>query len=399
MDGLAGGGGGGQLTTNRRFASLAMRGCKANSWLDGDAAAISWSARGAERRSSEIAGLADLVSKMTPAAPAPSPDALRIGRLDRVLDQLGEQRVAISHHGLSVSELADRVARLEAGAAADAAVLAPLRELDVPAELAALCAAVEALQRDVAATARHAAEARVAGELRLQAAEARAAAAEVALRQVEAGAAGAAAEQAAALDELRGATKGMLSEVVRRIAEQFDAVQGALEAAIAERAGERAEAAAAAAETGAALGRHEVGLAATAGAADAARALRADLDALAAAAAAAEARAAAGAAAEAEAAAAWRAGLEARLAELGARFDRYRSYVARLRREVGEAAAGGRAAQAALAAAIEGELGGAAGGVRALQRGAAALLAELHGAAAEAAGVEAAGGAEEDVFA
>jgi hypothetical protein len=254
---------------------------------------------------------------MTPAAP--SPDALRIGRLDRVLDQLGEQRVAISHAGLSVSELADRVARLEAGAAADAAALAPLRELDAPAELAALRAAVEALQRDAAASARHAAEARVAGELRLQAAEARAAAAEVALRQVEAGAAGAAAEQAAALDELRGATKGMLSEVVRRIAEQFDAVQGALEAAIAERAGERSEAAAAAAATAAALGRHEAGLAAAAGAADAARALRADLDALAAAAAAAEARAAAGAAAAAEAAAAWRAGLEARLAELPCR--------------------------------------------------------------------------------
>ncbi len=93
---------------------------------------------------------------MSPAAPAPSPDALRIGRLDRVLDQLGEQRVAISHHGLSVPELADRVARLEAGGAADAAALVPLRELDVPARRTSSCAARAPRQRESARTRRSA---------------------------------------------------------------------------------------------------------------------------------------------------------------------------------------------------------------------------------------------------
>lgn len=96
-------------------------------------------------------------------------------------------------------------------------------------------------------------EARIQAEKRLQQVEARQAEAERQLAALAAAVDAAAGEAAAGLDELRGATKAMLSEFVARIADQFDALQAALEEAAGARGAEAEERAAAAAATTAGL--------------------------------------------------------------------------------------------------------------------------------------------------
>jgi chromosome segregation ATPase len=92
-------------------------------------------------------------------------------------------------------------------------------------------------------------EARIQAEKRLQQVEARQAEARRQLAALGAAADAVAANATAAVEELRQATKGMLGEVISRIADQFDALQAALEEAIGGRAAEaEARAAAAAAQ-------------------------------------------------------------------------------------------------------------------------------------------------------
>jgi hypothetical protein len=89
-------------------------------------------------------------------------------------------------------------------------------------------------------------EGRIQAEKRLQQVETRQAEVERQLAALVASADATAAESAGAVEELRQATKGMLSEVIGRIADQFDALQAALEEAIGSRAAEAEDRAAAA---------------------------------------------------------------------------------------------------------------------------------------------------------
>lgn len=89
-------------------------------------------------------------------------------------------------------------------------------------------------------------EGRIQAEKRVQQLEARQAEAERQLVGLAAAVETAAGESGAALEELRQATKGMLSEVISRIADQFDALQAALDEAIGGRAADAEDRAAAA---------------------------------------------------------------------------------------------------------------------------------------------------------
>ena len=89
-------------------------------------------------------------------------------------------------------------------------------------------------------------EGRIQAEKRVQQLEARQAEAERQLVGLAAAVEASAVESGAAVEELRQATKGMLSEVISRIADQFDALQAALDEAIGGRAADAEERAAAA---------------------------------------------------------------------------------------------------------------------------------------------------------
>lgn len=96
-------------------------------------------------------------------------------------------------------------------------------------QLTALQAAVDTLQRQVASRARERDDYGAATELRVQGLEARITTAEAVLQELENKVDDAAATQASHVDELRQMTRGMLSQVINRIADQFDAVQESLE--------------------------------------------------------------------------------------------------------------------------------------------------------------------------
>ena len=167
----------------------------------------------------------------------------------------------------------------------------------------------------------------------------------------------------------------MMSQVVSRIADQFDAVQGSLEEAI---AGRDADAAHAAEE--AAVLRAQV----DARLREQGDATEASLAALGERVAAAEAglaeareREAAGAAAMQEALRSWQARMEEGAADVSAKFEQYKSYVGRLRGEVRAVREEADAVQAALVEALGRELSGLGNGVSLLQRDAAGLLGQV----------------------
>lgn len=240
------------------------------------------------------------------------------------------------------------------------------------------------MQRQAGAREREQDDVRHAHEQRLQALEQRQAAAEAALRSLEARAEAAAQAQAAELDDLGQSLRGMMSQVVTRIADQFDAVQGSLEEAIAGRDADAAraaeEAAALRAQVGARL--QEQGEVTE----TSMEALRERVDAAEAGLAAAAEREAAGAAAAAEmreALQGWQARVEGGAAEVSAKFEQYKSYVGRLRGEVKAVRDEADAVQAALVEALGRELSGLGNGVALLQRDSAGLLGQIQAGGGE----------------
>eukprot|EP00887_Chlorella_sp_A99_P005419 scaffold1.g5419.t1 len=159
-------------------------------------------------------------------------------REDSPVSVLGRDSCA---QGVSVQDLADRLSKLETTVGDELKALWPLREVDVRAELTAARSAVEKVHRQVALLGRDQEEARIAGEKRAQQLEARQAEAERRLASLAGQVEELAAEQAVVLEELQQSTKTTLSEVVGRIADQFEAVQGALDEAIGSRLAEQEE--------------------------------------------------------------------------------------------------------------------------------------------------------------
>lgn len=167
----------------------------------------------------------------------------------------------------------------------------------------------------------------------------------------------------------------MMSQVVSRIADQFDAVQGSLDEAIAGRDADVARAA----EDAAALRvevyarmreQDEAAESSISG-------LGERLDAAEAGLAEAREREAAGAAAMREALQSWQTRMEEGAADVSAKFEQYKSYVGRLRGEVRAVREEADAVQAALVEALGRELSGLGDGVSLLQRDAAGLLGQV----------------------
>ena len=278
------------------------------------------------------------------------------------------------------------------------------QELNISGQLAGLNGAIEKLQRQATARARDQEDARLEQELRMQQLEERQSATEASLRQFEQHIDSVLDQQTAELDELRQAMRSMLSEVVSRIADQFDAVQSSLEEAIAGRAADRAEqfeaidetrrwteaqttlfkqeisetirtqyhAASTTAEqhaaalstltqrlalTDAAVGDHSVRLTGVEEAQGAA-----------------ESREIKGSQLLQEALTLWQQGMEERLGSSASKFDEYKLYVVRLRKEIRQLQQENSLTQTALVEALTRELGGVGRGVALLQSDAAGLL-------------------------
>lgn len=272
-----------------------------------------------------------------------------------------------------------------------------LQEMDISGQLASLHSAIDKLQRQANSRAQEQEDARVEHELRLQQLEQRQAAAEATLRQMQEQIDEALSQQAAEFDELRQAMRGMMSQVVGRIADQFDAVQASLEEAIAGRATDaatQAEAVACLQTDLADLRTHNEAQVTTlrdeftellttetrstaAHAAEHASSLSAvteRLTALEQAQTAAVAQAVQGSEKMQEALNEWQRGMEGRLGETSSKIDQYRSYVSRLRHEVRELQEETSGAHTALVEALARELSGLGNGVALLQQDAAGLL-------------------------
>ncbi|GAB4817803.1 hypothetical protein N2152v2_004849 [Parachlorella kessleri] len=197
---------------------------------------------------------------------SPSPDALRLSRLDRLIDQLGEQHLTIRQQGVSVIDLAERLQALESTVQAEKQALWPLKEVDVRAELRSAHTSLDRLAKQVAMLSREQEDAKVQQAGQLLSLEQRQAAAEARYETLAAALeqrlAAVAQEQETALGAMREFFSTTLSQargwavpacgttgsdlVISSVADQFDAVQQALDEAIsgrAERQHEQSEAA------------------------------------------------------------------------------------------------------------------------------------------------------------
>jgi murein DD-endopeptidase MepM/ murein hydrolase activator NlpD len=264
-----------------------------------------------------------------------------------------------------------------------------LQEMDLRSQLQASSSSVEALQQRLAAHARE-------HDQRLRRLEDCQATADRRLAALAEQFDSVVSDQSEALLELRELTKSTMAEVLSRVADQFDAVQSALDATEERTADEAGRADrnvdALRIELEARLGQLRSDLEARLG--DEAEAAQASRRAAAATADAhalrldaaerrmeeSEARAAAEADAHHRGAETLRGDLEARVASLGGKFEEYTFYLRRLRKEV----AALRRAGDSCTREVEAKLGAAGGKMWSLHRGAAALLTELHQAAAAA---------------
>ena len=278
--------------------------------------------------------------------------------------------------------------------------------MDISGQLLNLQASIDKLQRQATSRAQEQEDARVEHELRLQQLEQRQASTDAALRQMQEHVDEALAQQAAEFDELRQAMRGMMSQVVSRIADQFDAVQSSLEEAIAGRAADVEQQT----ETAQSL-QNEITELRTQNEAHVAN-LRNELTELLTtesrttaaqvaeqkenlttvserlaileqAQTAAEAHAARGTEQIQEALNEWQRGMESRLGDTSSKIDEYRSYVSRLRHEVRELQQETSGTHTALVEALAMELSGLGNGVALLQQDAAGLIGQVRGRSAK----------------
>jgi hypothetical protein len=151
--------------------------------------------------------------------------------------------------GVSVGDLIDRVKRLES----DSQHLAPLKELDVRGELAEARSCIDKLQRQVAVLQHDQEESRFTIERRVQALEAKTASSDARIAGLDSQIEELRSRNIALLEELRQSTREAVADVIDRVAEQFEALQAALDEAVGDRAADAKERAAAARLVGDAL--------------------------------------------------------------------------------------------------------------------------------------------------
>jgi len=270
------------------------------------------------------------------------------------------------------------------------------------------------MQRQATTRAREQEDARLAQELRLRQLEQHHAATTTSLRQLEQQVDDSIAQQEADLEELAQTMRGMMSQTVSRIADQFDAVQASLEEEATHRATDRAEQQQAGealhreiAETRTWTEAHATSLrsevseliraetqAAAAQAAEQAtmlsevvqrqiafetkREAQADrLSSLEEAQSAAEIREAKGSQMIQEALTVWQQAMDEKLNDASSKFDEYKNYVRRLRHEMREMREESDLTHAALVDALARELQGLGNGVALLQNDSAGLLGQL----------------------
>jgi hypothetical protein len=257
----------------------------------------------------------------------------------------------------------------------------PLQQLDIANQLASIQSAVDALQRQFAARSRDQEDARLQADLRFQEVERRQSDADNALVEAEARIDEALSQTAEDIEELRRDTRNMMSQVVSRIADQFDAVQGTLDDAIAARAAETAAQGASVEALKTSVQQMNDLLGEMRNAADAMRVDVGDhaarLTAVEEGQHAAELRESSASELMQEALTTWQGGVEERLDHAIAALTEYKKYVGRLRSEVNELRNESEHAAGVLIDAITRELGGAGGGVATLQRDAGVLLGQF----------------------
>ena len=251
--------------------------------------------------------------------------------------------------------------------------------MDIAAQLATLTTAVDKLQRQTASRARDAEDTKIQQELRMQALEQRQATLEASLAQLDFHLHEATSQHASKAEELQQTMREMMSQVVSRVADQFDAVQVSVDEAVEGQKMASASHQEAIQEVrrttvtavfelqedvGNRLRIHEGSIAQCKEGVDVVR--NAQLVA--------EGRESEAAEAMLRAIMAFQESIEARFKEFSAAFEEYKQYVGRLRKEVHHLQAESTETHAALVEALGRELEGVGGGVALLQRDVAGLL-------------------------
>ena len=131
--------------------------------------------------------------------------------------------------------------------------MAPLKDLDVRGELTEARSCIEKLQRNVSTLLQDQDDSRHAIERRLQAIEAKSAAADSRVSSLESQLDELRSRNVALLEDLRQSTREAVADVIDRVAEQFEALQMTLDEAVGDRALEARERAAASKLIGEAL--------------------------------------------------------------------------------------------------------------------------------------------------
>lgn len=236
----------------------------------------------------------------------------------------------------------------------------------MPRELSALRSTTDKLQKQLIEATRQHDETHLQHQAQLQHLEERQSATEARLNQLTDQVEEAMEQQAATLTEMHQSMKAMVAEVVTRIADQFDAVQSDLDATT-QRQSDHTQVSEMLHQELVQQGK--------------------ELASLREAQVAAEEREGEASILLQDALTLWQHGLEEQLGGLSTKFDEYKAYIKRLRKEVHELQEE-RAAYGAQMGVLQQELGGTQQGMRALHREAAAILGELQEVNSEAIGME-----------